>query len=573
VKDYFDSWISLMLVAVLIGVGNAQSTPGAQGPVPTIVSRTDLVLVPVVVSDKQGSHLSKLTKDNFRVEEDGKPQTISGFDEITANTKPMRRAAAPFPNSFTNEIVGDPSSRVLIIIALDFLNTTFTDEVFARRALLRYLGESVRPNMLVSLVTIDSTGLHIIHDFTTNPAVLVATLKGVNSGNTRLDTNDQEALEQGMEAQDRITMATEMASVSNLVNPDFIRAAAQPNIINANVANAREAQAIQTTMEGLQHLAQSCASVAGRKSLIWATGSFPYLTHDVNEMTGLLNPDLYQRAFQMLANANIAVYPVDVRGLSSSSASRYDPNRPQQLSSNIADRAATLRASEIPNVESVRESSLSSMRTFADMTGGQAFINANDLQQSMVNATNDSTSYYLLTYYLSKDSSKKPGWHKLKVSVAQEGAKVRSRSGFFVSHATLDPEASRRIDEQVALDSPIDYTAMPMLLTWKEVQGGGKKNKANFILQVAPEVIRIQENKVNLDFLGVARSAKGEEAGKFSQNLSKDLNPDGVRQIQTGGITYTNTFQLPPGDYHVRVVVRDNATGLMGSVLAPLKVQ
>jgi hypothetical protein len=274
----------------------------------------------------------------------------------------------------------------------------------------------------------------------------------------------------------------------------------------------------------------------------------------------------------MLDDANIAAYPVDVRGLSPRT-DNYDANRPQDMSRSIAERAAVLRASEAPNAEAVRESSLSTLRSFADITGGQAFYNANDLQQCMVHATNDSSSYYLLTYYLNKDSAKKSGWHKLKVTVAKDGAEVRARKGFFVSKTTLDPEATRRVDEQVALDSPIDYTAMPMLLTWKDIQSGQKKNKANFMLQVAPEVIRIQENKINLDFVGVARNEKGEIAGQFSQTLASNLNPDGIKHIQTGGITYTNALQLPPGDYNVRVVVRDNFTGMMGSVLAPLKVQ
>jgi hypothetical protein len=178
-----------------------------------------------------------------------------------------------------------------------------------------------------------------------------------------------------------------------------------------------------------------------------------------------------------------------------------------------------------------------------------------------------------LTYYLNKDSAKRSGWHKIKVTVQRDGAEARSRKGFFVSKAILDPEVSRHTDEQIALDSPIDYTAMPMLLTWKDFQSGGKKSKANFMLQVAPEVVRIQDNKINLDFLGVAKDEKGEPVAQFSQNLSNSLTADGVRQIRAGGITYANALQLPAGTYTVRVVVRDNFTGMMGSVLAPLKVQ
>ena len=164
----------------LISSGHSQG-PQSE-PSATITSRSELVVVPVVVTDKRGDHLAKLSKDDFRIEEDGKAQPIARFEEVNATTTPMKRAAAPLPNSFTNEVIGDPTSRLLVIIALDFLNTTFSDEVFARRALLKYLSESVRENTLVSLVTIDQTGLHQIHDFTTDTAVLVAALKRASGG-------------------------------------------------------------------------------------------------------------------------------------------------------------------------------------------------------------------------------------------------------------------------------------------------------------------------------------------------------------------------------------------------------
>jgi VWFA-related protein len=565
-------YLAAAFVLLLASVGFAQA-PQVEPATPVISSRTDLVVVPVVVTDKRGNHISKLTKDDVRIEEDGRVQSVARFEEINSTTTPMRRAAGPVPNSFTNEVVGDVSSRVLVIIALDFLNTTWADEVFARRSLIKYLSESVKENTLVSLVTIDRTGLHQIHDFTTDTAVLVAALKRASTTLPRLDTHEQEAQREGVKAQERATVAeAEASALSALLNPDFIKLSAQPRIINAQAAASREAFAARTTLEALQHLAEAYAAVPGRKALIWATGSFPFLMHDPTEMSYAgLSPDVYQRTFQMLNDSNIAGYPVDLRGLSETDP--RDANRPEDLSGSIASRAATLRASETPNVESLRELSLATLRSFADMTGGQAFYNANDLQQSMVKATADSSSYYLLTYYLTKESAKKSGWHKLKVSVVREGSEVRSRKGFFVSKATLDPETSRRTDEQIALDSPIDYTGMPMLLTWKDIQSGQKKNKAKFLLQVAPEVIRIQDSRINLDFLGVAKNDKGEPVAQFSQNLASNLSADGVRQIQTGGITYSNSLQLPPGNYSVRVVVRDNLTGLMGSVMAPLAVQ
>ena len=117
------SLFSFLAVLVLTSATHSRALQ-AETPASTITSRANLVVVPVVVTGKHGNHMANLTKDDFRVEEEGKAQPIARFEEISANKTPMHRATGPVPNSYTNEVVGDPSSRVLVIIALDFLNTT-----------------------------------------------------------------------------------------------------------------------------------------------------------------------------------------------------------------------------------------------------------------------------------------------------------------------------------------------------------------------------------------------------------------------------------------------------------------
>jgi hypothetical protein len=58
----------------------------------------------------------------------------------------------------------------------------------------------------------------------------------------------------------------------------------------------------------------------------------------------------------------------------------------------------------------------------------------------------------------------------------------------------------------------------------------------------------------------------------MTQRLERTLPPAAVSQVESGGLTYANSLNLPPGDYTVHLVVRDNQSGKIGSVVAQLKV-
>ncbi|MGH9703311.1 MAG: hypothetical protein ACRD4K_08040, partial [Candidatus Acidiferrales bacterium] len=170
----------------------------------------------------------------------------------------------------------------------------------------------------------------------------------------------------------------------------------------------------------------------------------------------------------------------------------------------------------------------------------------------------------------------KEGWRKIDVKVRSEGAQVRSRSGFFFSKALRDPDATRQADELLAVTSMLNFTSLPITVTWQNTEPGTPNRKVHFSIVIPPGATEIDtehENHINLDFLAIANGPTGQEAGKITQRLDRKLPPQGVSQIQANGITYANTISLPPGQYKVHVAVRDNLTGKIGSVTAPLTVQ
>jgi VWFA-related protein len=135
-------------------------------------AHADLVLIPATVSDKSG-HITGLKKEDFTVLEDGAEQQIATFEEIRTD---QRRLLPPeISNGFSNFVDGKPSTSRITLIVLDLINTPFAAQAAGRQQLFTYLMQSLDAREPTALYTLTRSGLRVIHDFTTDPRVLVAT--------------------------------------------------------------------------------------------------------------------------------------------------------------------------------------------------------------------------------------------------------------------------------------------------------------------------------------------------------------------------------------------------------------
>ncbi|MGH9508502.1 MAG: VWA domain-containing protein, partial [Terriglobales bacterium] len=468
----------------------------------------------------------------------------------------------------------DERPKRITIIALDTINTPFLDQTRGREELIKFLAQSVDPGNMVALVAMQRRGVRVLHDFTTDPAVLINVLRKVSgdlpntqgAGTARTDVlvNTTENPLEGPRLPGtrapaaQITAAAFEADAATLLE-DFVRGA------DEEFAGYMQAEAIVDTLEAFYHIAAAFSGVPGRKALIWVTGGFPASIDDSTALLAGGPAGLYERTMQALNNASISVYPVDVKGLvvggpdAQLRFARRDITNPQGV----------LNASS-----SLQMATTTTLETVAKLTGGKAFYNRNDLAISYREASRDSSAYYQIGYYLDQKNTK-PGWRKLKVKVAREGVDVRARNGFFITRTTVDPTVSRQIDIAVAIQSPLDYTALPINVRWLEDKSQpGKKRKMRFeiILPANAATIEGSDNHLSLDFAASARTAEGKSAKDYSKTIDQRLTPEGLVQIRESGITYGDSIEVAPGEYTVRFVVRDNITGRMGSVSAPLKV-
>jgi hypothetical protein len=135
---------------------------------------------------------------------------------------------------------------------------------------------------------------------------------------------------------------------------------------------------------------------------------------------------------------------------------------------------------------------------------------------------------------------------------------------------------NRKMDISLALISPLDYTGLPLSIRWSSPEpAAGAKKKIHFQINLPPSanlVDTTNDNFVNLEFVAIARTPAGNPADQFSQHVETNLKPDSLQAFQRDGLNYGNDVIVPPGEYSVRFVVRNNVDGRMGSVMAPLRV-
>jgi VWFA-related protein len=527
-------------------------------------ARSNYVLVPVIVTDKDGKHVAGLGQADFKIFENGKQQKIASVEEVKAVATPASRPSTS-TNEFSNEIESGGSQKRIAVVALDLVNTPLLDQGRAREAVVKFLGANLSDDMIVELVTIESKGVRVIHDFSSDPKILVKALSRVNPSGASVPKVDTSVLMQ--------LDADRGAKNRPVGNPDGI-VDVEATLLNAFVtgesifASQQRGLALNATLGAFHQIGQQLLGVPGRKSLIWITGSFPF---DIDAESLAVSEgvpfDAYQRSMQMLSNANIALYPVDARGLVVVGLPDATEHLSRKQLQDMQDY--TSKASGDFN------STLDTMRILASMTGGKAFFNTNDIKGAIHEAAQDTAAYYMLTFAVAKDD-RKAGWRKLSVKVNNEALHTRTRQGYYLTQSDLDPNLSAALDFDRAINSPLDETGLPLHVRFDAPVADGGKKKIRFALTLPPDLPIIDEadgNRLNLEIVYVVRNSSGQQLDRKSQAYRANLVDEQVKQLKMAGVGWDNTLDLPPGDYSVRFVVRDHNSGRVGSTLARITLK
>jgi hypothetical protein len=209
------------------------------------------------------------------------------------------------------------------------------------------------------------------------------------------------------------------------------------------------------------------------------------------------------------------------------------------------------------------------MLGFSRYTGGSYCGNQVPLDQCLRAAVQESAQYYLLSFYV--DSRTKPGWHKLQVKVNVPGVRVHSRSGFVV-RAGIEAASDRSQEIAQTLVSPLDATGVLLAVRWLEQPAPG--GRAGFELFVDPNGIAFDGERMNhfkLSLAAASQAPAGGLAGNLAKTIEASLSPEALKKVQATGVLYRDAVSLPEKAETVRFVIRDEISGRVGSVTAPVK--
>lgn len=619
-----------LLAALCLPAGTAQTAntggqTAAEAPASGLVLEQTVrrVVVDVVVTDSHGNPVTGLSAADFQILEDGKPQGIRQFEARTPASGPMlpaRPAVLP-PHTFVNLPVTQQEDHApLTVILFDALNTPLRDQLYARQQMIRFLQQL--PAGVPTAIFVLSDRLHLLQGFSGEREVLleaakrhgpVADQQGLlpetdSNGPASVLTPEREA--QLSPADTTAPPGTLPAQGSVVPGVSSDQPAGEPVPVGGPMAAGTllVAMADQTTgnlldrrvdltLIALQQIARFLSSVPGRKNLIWISGSFP-ITLGPDQGAGPMQFANQRSYFQRIEDADnllcmsqVAVYPVDARGLV----------------------APILRAGDTETYAEQLAAEHASLDQIANDTGGTAYYDTNELVKAFQSAVSNGSNYYSLTYAPTNPNFNGKLRH-IRVMVNGKGYHLAYRRSYYADNlggkaaATEEPADVQPGSLMSALEfgapdahelifaarvnavgAPAAATPDQMAKLIPYLKGAAQAEGLNFHAPKAPvplqhyvvqfgvmarEMTMPQEEDgkyhANLSFAVMSYDAEGNELGGEQTTVEAGIPAAKMDEFRKQGYQAVENVYVPVGAASLRVAVRDGLSSRIGSLEVPL---
>jgi len=562
-------WFSFAAFAASPLFAQTPPTTEASKPPQTSTSaikvETRVVLLDVVVTDHKGETIPNLRQEDFQVTENGKPQTLSAFDEHSRhNTSPVSLPALP-PHVYSNAQAVPPSDSVNILL-IDLLNTQPWFQKDVCNQAVKYL-KTVPTGMRLAIFTLNTNQLRIARGFTTDFSGLSASLEdksGVVPESSWLNQTPSRT-------------SAELKGLENMIMMQAAPAAtdAVKQYLGEEVA-ARASDRNELTLQAFQHLARYLSGIPARKNVVWFADSFPISFVPNEKSHAPRHQQRVQQTSNMLTAAQVAIYPVSAHGLSG------DPTF------EVTDMLGNTRESMLYN----QSTSQIAMETIAQETGGRAFYNNNGLDAAMAKAIDEGSHYYTLAY--APTNTKTDGkYRRIEVKIAGGDYKLSYRRGYYAdkpeTHQNSEDTANDPLIPLVGFGMPnfdqITYNiqanpvhpqpapdARPAGLN-TEMKGPFTRygvdvvvSLQDFAFETTPDGIRHDRIEAML----VAYDRDGKIVNILKRRSRLALEPAVYGELQKKGLPFHLEIDVPPGDIYLRTGIYDLGSGNAGTLGFPL---
>ena len=516
------------------GQGNVTATP--QGGF-TLKVNSDLVLTNVVARDsKTGEFVRGLKQSDFTVYESGKEQQISTFDfQSVEMATPLNEATvsglAAGASGSRAVVVARPEdlrNHRLIVMFFDLTSMQPEDLDRSVEAAQEFLRAKMQRADLVALVSLDDT-LKVDQDFTADKNALIREVAVYNG-------TEGEGFAQGATANSNQTEDTTGYS------PDE----SEYNDLNTD----RELFALKAISKSLERITE-------KKSLLYFSGG---ISRD-----GIENQASLRAAINAAVRANLAIYSVDTRGLQAISPLG-------DASTGSLRGTGAYNGGALTNNMNANFATQEVMATLSSDTGGKAFFDSNDFAPAFARVQSDNSAYYAIGFH-SSNLARDGRYRKLTIKINRPGVKLEYRPGYYApADFKHSGKEDRERDLQDELGSDLPATDMAVYLDALYF----RLDENRFFVPVSlivpgsqiPFVKGGDKDKATLDIIGTVIDEAKRPIGQARETVKLNLDPS--LQARQKNIQYTTSFNLPPGKYRLKFVVRENQTGRMGSFEAEI---
>jgi VWFA-related protein len=532
----FTASVLAFSMALPMSAQNAQApqTESVQGQkVFTFKSTSDLVLVNVIARDRKDNVVRDLKSTDFTIFEDGKEQRVSSFDaqDVSATTgggpEQITTAGTPIhANVLTSDAPpSDLRDRRVIALFFDFGSMQPDESQRAIDAARTFVEKQMTPADVVAIVSY-STSLRVIQDFTSDRDALTKVLKS-------LSATEGEGLAEGTTGDD-----TDLADTGASFTADD----SEYNLFSTDM----KLQAIASLSQALGRLQQ-------RKSVLYFSGGL--------SGTGADNQAQLRAAINTAVRANVAFYPVDIRGL-------------QAIVPGGSASSGSLRGTSAYSGRAMADafdSNFASQETLVSIasgTGGKAFLDSNNFGKAFTAVQQENSVYYLIGYR-SSNRAMDGRYRHISIKANRPDLKLEYRAGYYgprdFAHFTHE-DRDRQLDEEMISELP--NTDLPIYVATSHFRMEDDRYFVAISLVVpgsaVPFTTTSDKDKATLDVVGVLRDQRTKYAVGNTRDTVK-LAADTSQKVRRKNIQYETGFLLPAGTYHLKYVVRENQTGRLGS--------
>ncbi len=536
--------------------------PAQQAPV-TFTSNTTLVVIDVGVKDKSGKVIENLTKGEFSVTEDGKAQQVAVFEfqKLDLDAPPPAvpaikppgaaspltiRAAVtqsdPAPAPAVPQVAVKPGKaqpiiryqdRRLVAMLFDFSTMAVPEQIRAQKAAIDFIHKDLKPADLVAVMIASTGPLEVAQDFTDDKDALETAVKKFHIGE----------------------------------GADMVDALGAGDTSDANTFSADQTEFdifnVDKKLSTIESAAKLLAGFPEKKALM-------YFSSGITQ-SGLDNQAELMKLVNTAKKANVAIYPVDARGMTAS-APGGDASTASGKGASLFTGGGGTAGRGGGRGGAANDTAQETLSTMANDTGGKLFAEDNNLEMGMEQARNDIGSYYILGYY-STNTKTDGKYRTVNVKITRSdatSAKLDYKHGYFAEKEFgkfTQSDKDDQLQEALTLGDPI--TDLNLAAEVNYFRLSRDRYFVPLSVKIPGSEIALAKSKGNaktdLDFIGQIRDNHDQMRGQVADTIRIQLAQQSLTELNNRTIAYDTGFTVPPGSYKLKFLTRENETGKMGT--------